>query len=224
MSRSVRKSRTVRLRFAGAGLGVIVVGTLLSGCGPDQAGSAAVFGSGKYTDQALTEQATALASALAVPLTPEQQSRVNSYLIDRQIKQELGNALAAKYNITISQGQIDTYLQQQYQAAGGKEQLYAAVLPEGITPAAINNVILTKMQFDAVAGAVAPGKTSAEQNAALFAAASAVADTMNIQVSPRFGSWNPESLGVVPPPDDISSPAPVTPLPQGLDPLPQTQP
>lgn len=201
-----------------ATLGCAAVVSLVTGCGPNLAGSAAVIGDSRITDETLTSQSNALTAALDIPPS----AKVNQFLLDRDLKQELVARLARKLGIDITPGQIAAFLDEQYQMGGGKEQTLAQLEQQGITPDAIDAVVLTQLQVIAIGQALLPNGTEEQQSNAVLAAAIELSDQLNVTVSPRFGQWDAEQLGVNPPPDDLSAPLPVAESPDQLSEL-QTQ-
>lgn len=198
-----------------ATLGCAAAVSLVSGCGPNLAGSAAVIGDSRITDETLTSQSNALTVALDIPSS----AKVNQFLLDRDLKQELVSRLAQKLGIVITPGQIAAFLDEQYKMGGGKEQTLAQLAQQGIMPDALDAVVLTQLQVVAIGQALLPNGTEEQQSKAVLAAAIELSDQLNVTVSPRFGQWDAKKLGVSPPPDDLSAPPPVTESPEQLSEL-----
>ncbi|MEI8083031.1 MAG: hypothetical protein WCI74_14435 [Actinomycetes bacterium] len=196
-------------------VGFVAVGALVAGCNPDQAGSAALIGDSRITEDALAKEAVALTDALQIPQT----NKVNVFLLDRDLKKELVSRLAANKGVAVTPAQVAAFLDDQYTKGGGKEAVLAQLLQRGITADAIESVAVTQLQVEAVGKALLPNGTAEQQSQAVFIAAIELSDQLGIEVSPRFGQWDAKSLAVNPPADDLSSPAPV-PAPTGLSEIP----
>lgn len=214
MSSSTRTS-SARFRIVIATLGCATAVSLATGCGPNLAGSAAVIGDSRITDETLVSQSNALTAALEIPPS----AKVNQFLLDRDLKQELVSRLAEKHGVDITPGQIAAFLDEQYQLGGGKEQTLAQLEQQGITADALDAVVLTQLQVVAIGQALLPNGTEEQQSKAVLAAAIELSDQLNVTVSPRFGQWDAEKLGVIPAPNDLSAPPPVTESPEQLSEL-----
>lgn len=205
-------------RLAAAVAGVLVTGLAVTGCGATLAGSAAVIGDGRITDNNLTEEVQAVTSALNIPAS----DRVNQVILDRLIRRDLFNEMAAQQGVEISQGELDTFIADTAKQIGGQSQLEQQLLQSGVPSSSIQSFAMTFMQQQAIAEKIAPGKTPQEQGQALGLAAMETARALDIRVSPRFGVWDNENLSVGPTPNDLSAPVPTTGQ-QGLQNLPQVQ-
>ena len=184
-------------------VGFLAVGALVAGCTPDLAGSAAIIGDSRITEDTLAAEATVLTDALQIPKT----NKVNVFLLDRDLKKQLVSKLAANKGVAITPDQVNAFLNDQYTKGGGKEAVLAQLLQRGITASEIEAVAVTQLQVEAVGKVLLPNGTPEQQSQAVFIAAIELADQLGIEVSPRFGQWDAKNLAVVPPADDLSSPA-----------------
>lgn len=226
MSRSIA-GRLKRASLAERATLAIVATAALSlataGCGPDLAGSAATIGADRITDEALTTQVQAVTTGLKIPASP----RVSAAILQRMLTTQLVAALAAANKVTVTQGEVDSFIAAQTQQAGGKTQFEAQVLQSGIAASDIQSAVRTTLLVQKLGPVLAPGKSEQEQQVATAAAAVKLAQQLNVSVSPRFGTWQGVRLQVGPVPDDLSA-MPVnasglSPLSQGQDPSQQTQ-
>ncbi len=212
-----RNDRRARLKRCGVGVvGLVVVGVVAGGCGTDLAGAAATIGSQRITDSELARQVQTVTTGLAI----EQSPKVSAAILGRMLTTELVAQLAAKNNVSVSQGEVDTFITAQVQQAGGQEQFEAQALKSGIAAGDIVNAVRTTLLVQKLGPVLAPGKSEEEQQIETTKAAVELARQLNVTVSPRFGVWLPEQLQIGPPPNDLSAPPPVDPG-QGLVPLPQ---
>ena len=206
MSRGWRVARSRKCQVMLAA-GLVVAGTAISGCSPDQAGSAAVVGDVRITDEQLTQEAQLVTSALHI----DQSDRVNQVILDRLIRKVIFDEMAAEQNITITQGQLDQFLSNTAKQLGGESQLEDQLMQSGVPGPAIQSFAMTYLQQQALAEKLAPGKSAQDQGQALGDAAMQISQALNTQVSPRFGTWDTSSLSVGPIPDDLSAPLPSSP-------------
>lgn len=205
------RSRRGAVLAAGAAAAVL----LLSACGPDQAGSAAVYGESRITDDALTQRVNTLLDFARVALpnqTIQNDARINRSVLTNMLLTELVESLAAKRNVTVSNGDIDAVITDQLaQVNGDSSQFldyYAQQSLWGMD--AIRASIKLDLMVQGVAMALVPADTAREQvGVAVRKAIADEAAAQNLTVSPRFGMWDSENLQVVAPEDTISSPAPL---------------
>ncbi len=182
---------TRRRSIAAAGL--LTVALALTACGPDQAGSAATVGSTTISDTQLNDQAVAVMDALN--LTPSAQ--INSVLLQRIVTGEIVNQMAAKNGVTVTEGDIDRFLEEQYKkTTGGKAALEQQLLQSGLTADQIRPAAKTSLQVEALGKKLAPGKSAADQQKAVAEAAVAFAKEQGVSINPRYGTWDPSSLSI----------------------------
>ncbi len=215
MSRFIsgRGTRSVRAKRAALAIaGLVMIGAVAAGCGPDLAGSAATIGSDRITDEALTTQVDAVTTGLNIDESP----KVSAAILQRMLTTQLVAQLAARNNVTVTQGEIDTFISAQVQQAGGQKQFETQVLQSGIAQSDIQNAVKTTLLVQKLGPVLAPGKSEQEQQTATAVAAVKLAQELNVSVSPRFGTWQAARLQVGPPPDDLSA---TPPLSGGLAPL-----
>ncbi|MFZ1854639.1 MAG: SurA N-terminal domain-containing protein [Candidatus Nanopelagicales bacterium] len=214
MSRTDSVMSSRRIRFVTGLAGLAVLGTAIAGCGPNLAGAAAVVGSTRITDQALTQQSDLVTSTLGI----EPSAQVNVVLLQRLITQELVAQLAAREGVTVSQGEVESFLQKQYQQAGGQAALEQALLQSGIPSDQIQEAARTTLLVQKLGEKLAPGQDSQAQQGAVGIAIIALSKQEGTQVSPRFGSWDGKTLEVTAPPNDLSKPVlndpAIAPLPE----------
>lgn len=183
---------------------VLAVGGLVAGCGPELAGSAAVVGQDRVTDSQLSTQVDTVTSALGIPTS----AKANQVVLDRLIRAELYDALAARLDVAISDGEVQKFLNDTIAQAGGQKALEDQLLQSGVPSTEIFGFARTFMQQKAIAEKIAAGKTQQEQGQVLGAAIIALSKELDTRVSPRFGTWNAEKLSVGEPPNDLSEPLP----------------
>ena len=178
---------------------------LVSSCSSIQAGSAATSTVGNVTESDLTAQ---VQEALTAQGENADAPNVGLTIktLNRLILTGLVGELASRMGISISQGQIDSQLATYEAQNGGQKAVADAFATNGIPPSQIPTVIRINLQAAAIAKSLLPNGTQDEQNAALTKALSALSQEVQVQVSPRFGTWDPAQIMVGAPSFDLSAP------------------
>jgi len=197
-------------------LAVLAVGVLaLSGCATQKAGSAAVAGDERLTETQLTDLFDELDALYNV--NPDAQRLPNDQLtlsvLSWWVNEQLIGTIAKEEGLTATQAQIDAVL------GADQKQRDAISLGNGIPPsrleAAAEVFVLSSALTDSLAQ---PGATKAETDAALLARLRETADKLGVSISPRFGTWNSETVSVEPRnPERLSSSAGGVTQPPALD-------
>lgn len=194
-----------RARRGAAILAVVACAALAAtACGPVQAGSAAIVGQTRITDEALGVQVAEVTSALGVPGS----QAVSAAILNRLITQQLVFELGARNGVTISSDAVNSFLAEQAAAMGGREAFEEALLEKGIPARAIPDAARATLIVAELGGRLAPNQPPEDQEAATVNAATTLSKELDTRVSPRFGTWDAQMLQVGPPPDDLSKPAP----------------
>lgn len=193
----MKLSRRVSALLAGA----VVVGAL-AGCGPDQAGAAITYGSDRITDTTVATQAQELADALNIPLD----ERVTQATVQRLTTDAIVASAAERLDIKVTQGEVDALIADAVKNNGGKEALEQAALQQGILPSELPNQARTTLVAQRVANIVANGKDQQAQQQAVGDYLIQLSKQLDVQVSPRFGTWNSDRLALGPVPNDLSKP------------------
>lgn len=178
----------------------------LSACGGvDLAGSAATVGQERITDETVTDQVNYVVNALEI----EHSNALNRITIQRLINNDLIDRLAAENGIVITNGDVDSFLQQQAVRAGDQNQLAQILLEQfGIPSTDVQSWARFNLQVLALQEKLAPGIDPQQQKTAVGIAAIKMADQVGVSVNPRFGTWDARKLAVSPPPNDLSESPP----------------
>jgi hypothetical protein len=199
-----RKPRT-RRRAAVIGA-MLITGGLIAGCGPELAGSAAVVGNDRVTDAQLADQVTVVTAALGI----QSSAKANQVVLDRLIRAELYDELAARNGIEITDGEVTKFLNETAAQVGGQQALNDQLLQSGVPESEVFGFAHTFLVQKALAEKLAPGKSQQEQGVILGAAVIELSKELDTRVSPRFGTWDSERLSVGAPPNDLSEPLPTS--------------
>ena len=206
------------VRYAAAAL---AVAALLSACGT-QAGSAAVVGDQTISDSQVADYTAEVQTQLAgIKGATYDESTATQQAVSLFTRDAVLTQVAARENITVTQGDIDTFLAGVVKDgyAGNRQAFVDDVasknsIPESAIPAAAHSQLV----YNAIATRVAPNVTdAAARSTAIAAYLTPIEQQIGVDVSPRFGTWNVLALG--PAPQDLSILAPTpgtggTPAPQ----------
>lgn len=177
-------------RIAGVVLGTAL---LLTGCGQVKAGSAAIVGEDVLTEAQVAEVSeevnTVVSEADAEVALPP--AELNQRIVALWIDEVLTERLAAKQQVEVAAGEVDTFLEQFDEAS--RLQIASEA---GIPPSQIERAAETALLRDKLALALAPDASQEEQTAALFDALKVTSDDLGVSVNPRFGSWDATIPGV----------------------------
>lgn len=176
---------------------------LLAGCGQSQAGAAITYNGGRITENFVAEQAAEVAEALDIAVN----QRVTQATIERLATNTVVEAGAEEMGVTVTGGDVDRLLESAAAEAGGETELQTRLESQGVPASAIPTqarvaALATKMSEE-----LAPGGDLTAQNEALGEFLVNVGEEIDLTVNPRFGTWLPQQLAVVPTPDLLSRPA-----------------
>jgi SurA N-terminal domain len=177
---------------------------LLAGCGT--AGSAAIVGPQVISDQALQGQVQVVLEAQARPASTVDPD-LSRQILNRLVLTALVEQLADRENVTVDQGTIDETLLNFDAQVGGRAQLEALYLEQGVAPSQIEDVIRLNALAVNVGIALDPSGTPDSQGQLLVQAITDLGLELGTEVSPRFGAWEPMVLNIGPVIDDLSVPA-----------------
>lgn len=204
-----------RLRAAVAVSVSVVALIALSGCSTQKAGSAAVAGDERLTENQLAEMFDELDSLYAA--NPDAQrlpdDQITQSVLSWWINEQLIGAMADERDLTATATEIDEVL------GADQAQRDAIALSNGIPPsrlgAAAEVFVLSNALSESI---VADGGSPEEAQTELGVLLQETAADLGVSVSPRFGSWNGEAVAVEPrDPERLSTPAGRAAVPPELD-------
>lgn len=190
---------------------IIIAATLaaaslvLAACG-SEAGAAAVIGNERITEVQLAEQVDEVLQAQGKPTNTVDEALVAGTL-DRMIKARLVSILAGEAGVQVPQGQVDLQLQAYDEQVGGRAEVEKIFLESGVAPSQVEGVVRLNLEAELLGQLLAPGQSADEQGGRVVEAIAVFADQLGVEVSPRYGTWSPQTIGVGAVPDDLSVPA-----------------
>lgn len=198
-----RRRRPARVVVAAP---LLAVGLLLTSCATANPGDAAVVGGTSIPQSVIGEQLRSVNEKLGLePDTPSADGA--TALVYGNVVVELVRQTADRFSATVTEAQIDQYLDEQVQAAGGQDALEQTLAQQGIAPALVRDFVAATLLQQAIADRISPGGGQQEQGEALRAAVTRVADEVGVSVSPKYGVWDSEALEIVDRDDPVASPA-----------------
>ncbi|MEZ5185222.1 MAG: SurA N-terminal domain-containing protein [Candidatus Nanopelagicales bacterium] len=192
---------------------LLIAGLGLVGCGPTLSGSAAVVGEQRLTDADLSDTTSQLTEKLGIP----ESAQVSQAILSRWVVSALVDELAARKNIDVTQGAVDSAIADETKNAGGTDALEQGALQSGVLPDQIPDAVRTSLLIEEMSKYTITGDDPSGQSG-LLVQVQQLAEEMRPEISPRFGTWDPQQLSVGALPDDLSSP-----VGSAADPLAQLQ-
>ncbi len=207
-------ARRRRVALAVSVLGVLGI-LFLSGCSTQKAGSAAVAGDNRLTEAELTDLFDELNTLYEA--NPDAQRLPDDQLtlsvLSWWINEQLIGTVARERGLTATAAQVDEVL------GADQQQRDAIALSNGIPPSRLDAAAEVFVLSNALTESLsADGAAPDEVDAALVALLGDTADNLGVSVSPRFATWNSETVSVEPRnPDRLSAPAGGVATPPGLN-------
>jgi SurA N-terminal domain len=195
--------KAVKITAALVGTAALSLG--LSACSSANPGQAALVGDTKISEATVGDQMRAVNEAVGRRAdTPG--AELARTIVSANIGYALIDQTAAKAQVAVTQGQLDEVYNQQVTQVGGVEQLKQAAAQAGIAPGNLQRDLRAQLLAAAIASKIAPGADQQGQQAAFVAAVKDVASSIDVEVSPAYGVWDPENLQLIEDPDAVSRP------------------
>jgi SurA N-terminal domain len=198
-------TRVLPRRIAGAALAGLVglAVPALTACEPDQPGSAAIVGDQRITEAELQGSVRAI-----IDLKREAGQQVSDtgalvrQVLARQVESILVAHAAAAEGIEVSEGEVSKSISQVRSGFADEAKFRAALADNNIAPADFERFAEFNLQVqklaDRLGGANDPA-TAQKYNQLLLS----IGNEEGVQISPRYGSWDP-AKGPGEPKDDLS--------------------
>jgi hypothetical protein len=200
---SVKSNRHRLVAIVGVGVIAAIIG--LSGCGTPTAGAAAVVGDQRISEDTLNSEVQAVLSLQGLPATDSSNELITSTL-NQMITSILIDELASREKVEVTQGEIDDLRLQYIAQAGGDEEFEAQIGQQGISIADVDSIIRVNIQVSKLGDVLSPNGEPDAKSGAVFLAISELSSEIGTEVSPRFGTWDPENLTVGPSANSLSEP------------------
>jgi hypothetical protein len=182
-----------------------VAALALVGCGSlGEAGSAATVGDVQISTEALANDVASVQQERGVA-TRSGNSALTLSVLQRLVITELVDQAAAAQGVSATRGEIDSATAGLEAQLGGPEGLQAAYLDTDVPAASIPRQVELSIQVQKLGATLAPDADPSGQQQALVQYVTGFGIQQGIQVSPRFGTWEPGTLTIGPVPSDLST-------------------
>jgi hypothetical protein len=196
--------RVIPVTVLSAALGAVVLG----GCStPVKAGAAAVVGDERVSASSIEATATSVREQAAEEELGELDgATLNRITVERAIRSLLTAELAEREGVSVSEGEVDDYLAE-IEAAGQSEQLNIDALNNGVPSSElrgeVNDFLLRQKVGEELVEGTGP-EVEQERGVAVSDAIVALAEEIRVSVSPRYGTWDAETISILPGDNDLS--------------------
>ena len=207
----------------------VVLGALaLSGCAAmDQAGQAAFSDSFRVPQSAVDEQVRQVLQSVAQP-DAEPPEALALATIQRLVQDQLIEAKSTELGLEVTPAEVDRAVEQLVEQSGGPEALAQFALQQGIPQEAIKAQVRSNLLLSRIGPAVAKDGDAAAQQDATQQALTQLSQSIDLQVAPRYGTWDHALLAVNPTSPVVGSapqaPGPAQPATPGGEPEPEGDP
>lgn len=198
---NVEQEFSVKVRAVVALVAVLA----LSACSGQTAGSAAVVGGTRITDESISAEVENLLTAQGKNVDDASPSMMATTL-GRAVTTELVDQVATKEGVTVNEGEIDAVLDAYGEQAGGLAEFEKYLLTQDVAPDQITSIIRLNIQVEKLGAKLAPNESPDMQSLAVFQTIGKYSEQVGVEISPRYGTWDPANLTIGPPPDDLSVP------------------
>ncbi|HSK54222.1 MAG TPA: SurA N-terminal domain-containing protein [Jiangellales bacterium] len=205
------RTLVTRTRRVSAAALVVLTALALGACDTQQIGAAAVVGDQRISVGELQDQVVAYSESLPEPQPPTgDTTSLQQALLERRIRHELFTVLAEREGVSVSEADIDRFLEDfAAQQGGDLSGFYAqnGFTEESVRPAVRDELVRQELL------------RSLGSDEAIFAELDAITEEIGVEVNPRYGSWEAASLqrttgsisepaGGEPQPPEVVPPAP----------------
>ncbi len=194
-----RRTRSRRVRLAAAFAGAAIGVGLLAGCAGTP-GAAATVGEVTISDQTITDGVAQLRADAGLS-----DSGVVPSLLGRLIVMELVNQVAAQHDVVVTDGQVAQQMASYEEQVGDKDSVYQLFAQQGVPQSQVDNMLRLAVQVTALGPILKPAGTADEQTMAVVEAVTALGEDVGVTVNPRWGTWDPATLNIGAPADDLST-------------------
>jgi parvulin-like peptidyl-prolyl isomerase len=170
---------------------------LLSGCSAVGSGQAAISEEFQVSQADVDAEVRAALEGLGQP-PGEPPSGWALATTQRLVRDALVQAKAADLGVQVTQAEIEQGVAGFAASYGGLEALEQAALQSGIPVEALDDFVRSALLVEEIGQVLEPSADAAAQQAATSAELAEYSDEIGLEVSPRYGTWNSETLEIVP--------------------------
>jgi hypothetical protein len=181
--------------------------TTLSACKPGQAGAAALVGTSRLAESTVQSDAKDTVTAMG----PDAAANVDNATImqntvSRWVRHELLDQVAAEKGLFVTDGEVDALIASSLSQGTRKDLEQAAAQQASVPPAELEQYAHDVLLERKLGGALVPGGSDDQQQAAIKASYQQAAKDEVVAVSPRYGTFDEAVLRITPGRNDLSIP------------------
>lgn len=184
-------------------LGAVLLVT--TGCTmTDRVGAALVVDGNRYTTQQLATDFRALDDALGQQEKPGTMDQVNRAILSIVISKALMDKAIELEDLTLDKAAVGALRRSLEKQLGGEQELIAFAASRGVPPSMIWTVLKQSVFLTELGAKLIGGTDTDAQTTAANAYLQDLSKSMNIEVAPRYGAWDPSQMIAGTPIDDVS--------------------
>jgi hypothetical protein len=183
---------------------VSIVSLLLAGCGASNSGSAAVIGDVKIPESTLAQSFAEITEVTSVAALESTEDQLTRELLNRLVLLEIVRQAAVLAEVEVTPADVAAERSKTEADFGGPAQLTEAALAQAIAPRDINGVLELGLTISRIGVKLEPTGTQESQSAAFNTFILSFGEGLNVQISPRYGTWNAQQISVDAPTNPVA--------------------
>lgn len=187
-------------------ISLALMAVLLMGCSAQNPGTAAYVGEKRILVSELDTYLNELRDLVPVETNDKGSTQIRTVLALIIIGEIIEQARIDS-NAQVDQNLVAGDYQALEQDLGGEEALYLYAANRDVPPSLIYDVLEQNRIIEAIGIALAPSDSPADQSQQASEFILGLADQIDINVNPRYGSWNSQDGSISPPANVLSEPA-----------------
>jgi len=193
-----------------AGL-ALAAGLALTGCGPAKAGAAVIIDGQRIPISVIQDKVEAVSAARAQHgLEQTAVDELAREQIQRLITHEVFLRAGAQHGVTITAGEIDRTIADLEARFGGAEAFQEQVAAQNVAPGDLRTFVQDFLTGEALTDSVSGSATTEAELAAaqeeINTLLNETAQSLKVQLNPRYGSWDPATGEIKPSESQVSVP------------------
>jgi hypothetical protein len=176
-----------------------LVAMLISACGASDAGSAASISGVKISESVLADALIDLSSEVSATELGISEAELTLEVLNRLVISELIRQVGEQAQVTVSETEVAAERSRVVKDFGSEAALIQAGLQQAIAPSLINSVFEISLFVSKIGQKLEPTGSEADQTSAFESFLFSFIETADIQVSPRYGTWDSARATVVAP-------------------------
>ncbi len=177
---------------------------LLSGCGADTAGAAAVVGDQRVTEYQVSDAVAQVRAEAGPGAFNSAQATTDTVL--RLTRELLIGDAAAREGVVVTPSQVNQLIATTAAGAGGMAKLEESLLTQSSVPrSAVHSYATTFLQQQQLGKKLDPTGADGGQAASL-AYVGRLSTELDTRIAARYGTWDPATIALGPTPTDLASP------------------